>query len=172
MWIDIHTKPKQGTPLWLNQSMLMNIPFGYDDEYRQKTPILCFYQQQRNHSLYLTLVPTLKLDMQRLRILITKGVCWGTVPTAHLLQLIKPRTELTWAELTCYLRGLPTEQRYLPGLMWRVEIRFKAQACLPVAMAAINADYLGWQGRTCLDIQWRLSALLMLPFLIVFGCNI
>ena len=48
--------------------------------------------------------------------------CYGTVLTAHLFQLPIPklRIELLLAELTCYLRGLPREQRPSPGLMWRV----------------------------------------------------
>ena len=36
MWIDMHTKLKQGMPFRLNRSMLMNIPVKYDDEYELK----------------------------------------------------------------------------------------------------------------------------------------
>ena len=32
MWIDCHTKPKQGRPWRVDISMLMNIPEDYDDE--------------------------------------------------------------------------------------------------------------------------------------------
>ena len=32
MWIDCHTKPKQGRPWRIDRSMLMNIPEDYDDE--------------------------------------------------------------------------------------------------------------------------------------------
>ena len=35
MWIDCHTKPKQGRPWRIDRSMLMNIPEDYyDDEER------------------------------------------------------------------------------------------------------------------------------------------
>ena len=42
MWIDVHTKPKQGTPFRLNRSMLMNIPVEYNDEEekRKTNPLL------------------------------------------------------------------------------------------------------------------------------------
>ena len=36
MWIDMHIKPKQGTPFRLNQSMLMNVTVKYYDEYERK----------------------------------------------------------------------------------------------------------------------------------------
>ena len=32
MWVDMLTKPKQGTPFRADQSMLMNVDINYDDE--------------------------------------------------------------------------------------------------------------------------------------------
>ena len=101
MWIDMYTKPKQGTPFWLNWSMSMNILVEYDDGYEGKTLTLCFCRRKKKHSLFPTSIPTLKLDIRGLRILITEGVCYGTVPTAHLFQLLKPRPKLPRAELAC-----------------------------------------------------------------------
>ena len=95
----MHTKPKQGTPFRLNQSMLMNIPVEYNGEYEQKRLSICFFLQHKNHHLYSISIPALKLDMQGLRVSITEGVCWGTVPTAYLSQILNIRPELPWAEL-------------------------------------------------------------------------
>ena len=36
LWIDMYTRPKQGTPFCLNLSMVVHIPGGYDDEYERK----------------------------------------------------------------------------------------------------------------------------------------
>ena len=101
----------------------MNILVEYDDECEQKILILCFCQQQKHLSLYSTLIHTLKLDIQGLRDVITEGVSitervsCGTALTAHSFQLQKPITEVTPAELSCYLQRLPTGERYLIGLM-------------------------------------------------------
>ena len=32
MWVDMNTKPKQGTPFKRDRSQLMNVPIDYDDE--------------------------------------------------------------------------------------------------------------------------------------------
>ena len=65
--------------------MLMNITIEYDDEYEQKTLTLSYYDQKKKGHLSPTLIPTLKLNIQGLRISITEGVCCGIVPTSHLL---------------------------------------------------------------------------------------
>ena len=88
----------------------------------KKTLTLCFFRRKKKRSLCPTSIPALKLDMRGLRISITEGVYFGTVPTAHLFKFPKPRTELHRAELACYLSGLSTDQKPLFGLMWRVGI--------------------------------------------------
>ena len=32
MWVDMNTKPKQGTPFRVDRSMMMNVPEDYDDD--------------------------------------------------------------------------------------------------------------------------------------------
>ena len=32
MWVDMNTKPKQGTPFRVDRSKMMNVPENYDDE--------------------------------------------------------------------------------------------------------------------------------------------
>ena len=36
MWVDMLTKPKQGTPFRTDRSMLMNVDINYDDELEKK----------------------------------------------------------------------------------------------------------------------------------------
>ena len=54
MWVDMLTRPKQGTPFRTDRSMLMNVDINYDDELEKTTPTpVCYQIQTRNNHLFL-----------------------------------------------------------------------------------------------------------------------
>ena len=52
MWVDVLTKPKQGTPFRRDSSILMSVDIDYDDELERKTLTFVSYLilTKRHHS--------------------------------------------------------------------------------------------------------------------------
>ena len=75
MWVDILTKPKQGTPFRRDRSMLMNVDIDYDNKFEQKTPTLASYRilTKRSH-VYRFLIQSRRLNDPGHPI--AAGVCW------------------------------------------------------------------------------------------------
>ena len=95
MWIDMHTKPKQGTPFRFNRSRLMNIPVEYDDEEKRKNtnPILLLSEEEKPFIPYIN--PYLEAKYAGIKNLNHRGSVLRDSTNCPLIQASKAKVRAT-----------------------------------------------------------------------------